>query len=642
MIHISKLERKLNLVRRELGLIGGSLKVIPIKKKNYSIEAAISFKNFHIEFKIDPNTDESWQNYSAIMDYSKQAGINNLVEEVCKKIIMHEVWHWKNDSIFGEIGCPIDLFHRAQMIDSVYSALERKGILKNIPDNESKNVLAAQVCNAFEDIVVNTNLAYEGLSDGLAVVYYDYGKANNGFQNFIEGFLKMQMHLWGKKHDQELIERFYTTDNPMAQKIDGAVNNALNDMGLYNSELPDSISLFRKPAKWNDLSYKMAWHLSELLEDPKNEANGAKPAATKTLIQKLKGLVSAKQGDSEGDSQEQNKEGKDETNAGEQQSPEDGEGEKMDIIPNIAESLDSEITPKEERQLVMAYHANNAGAPRFIPKTRILKLKYESFAKEVEINAKKDVEGFAMPLTPISHEAFSILEHDVQDIDFSKPIFDPESRFPRNLNFEVASDYYYISQPYTKKNERIPNIMFLFDCSGSMDDGSGNNLSGIVKSWREDSKYHYALLGAFGAIKWLKAKKIAPYLKYNVTMFSDTTKTSGWKGYNELEKAQELFFMPEFGGTHIDLNVLEPQLNESSAVILFITDGGIENWTSIKESFRKSINRHMLSYIQIKDKTSTGTDLESWGKPVYHIKAASDLDGLIIDLTKQSFKRHAL
>jgi hypothetical protein len=445
------------------------------------------------------------------------------------------------------------------------------------------------------------------------------------------------------------------------RKIESVVKDTLKGMGLYQQPLERVIERFRDPEEWNGLAYKMAWHLADLLKQPPGDGKKQgqqggqggdgnqqqKGGGIGDMLRKLLGKKpkdeqkqqDAGSGKPDGQEPPQNPQGP--QDAGQEPNEDDGP---QPLAPGIAQSLDDQFTPEAERQVVMHYYGKNAGPPACMPLPRVLKLAYEQFANAVEIRAKRPGDGFEMPLTPIRHEPFTPAEHDIQDLDFGKAIIDIESPFPGRVNFSVPADHYTVSHPYTLKKERLPDIMFLFDCSGSMNDSDrpgAQKLFQLPAGWTEDSKYHYALLGAFGAIKWLKAARLAPYVKYNATLFSNSTRTTGWRGYNELEKATELFWQPEFGGTSIRMDVLGKELDTDPSVILMISDGGIDNWGSIKTEFKKKTAKHLLSYIQIKDKTETGKDLAAWGRPVYHIDKAEDLDGLIIDLTKQTYKGHA-
>jgi len=612
MINLDDLKWKLNRIKREAGMIGGSLNILPIEQKNNHLEAAISLKNYKIELKVNPDLDEILLNDPDIKEYIDSKNITDPVNEICKQIMMHEIWHWKRNYLTGQIGCPTDIVNLNKLIENIYFTLEDEKVFEGMSENK-KQTVSNDVSNLFEDLLVNTNLDYEGKSSCLPLIYYDQAQENGEYGLVGEGFLKLQMQVWGGEKEKKLLSKFYS--DQYSKKTDEFVKKTLEDMGIKNLNKKETIKIFRNMDEWEQLSQGFAKNIADLLKEEKKE--------------------SKKEGN-----KSQNQEGKGDKNSDSSDSNEgDSDGNEL---PSIVKSLDREIDKEAEKTIVLAaYNGKEAGKaqpPKLIKQSRILSIMYEHMSEKIPIKASTQKEGYDMPLSPLSFENFDPQEHRIEDIDFSKIIADMESPFEKELNFQTPSHNYTIFAPYKKIKERLPDIMFLFDCSGSMSDGYGEHV--FDANWGMESKYHYALLGAFGALKWLKSERIAPYLKYNVTLFSNRTRTSGWKGYHEMEKAIEKFWEPEFGGTEIDMEVLTPELNVPPSVIIFITDGQIFEWSSIKDDFRMKTKKHMISYIEIKDRTNTGKDLKEWGCPVYHISKKEDLQGLIIDLTKQSFKKY--
>lgn len=52
MINVDKLRRSLNKVRRDAGLIGGSLTITPLEQAKKHVNASISMKNYEIIFQM--------------------------------------------------------------------------------------------------------------------------------------------------------------------------------------------------------------------------------------------------------------------------------------------------------------------------------------------------------------------------------------------------------------------------------------------------------------------------------------------------------------------------------------------------------------------------------------------------------------
>lgn len=626
MIDIGGLKWTLNKIKRDAGLIGGSLNVAPLRQEKKRIDAAISLKNYEINFQVDPSLDDILLNDPEVNRYLESCKVMNPVDEVCKKIVLHEIWHWKRNYLTGQIGCPTDMVSLNKLMESIYSTLKDENVFSGISDENKRLKITNDVSNLFEDLLVNTNLAYENESDCLSLVYYDQGLAEKEYGLVGEAFLKLQMSVWGSAEDKKLLSKFYS--EKYSEKTDGFVKKTLKDMGISGLGASEVVKVFRDMGEWERLSKSFAKNIAELL---KQELGGSG---------KKGDSQSGKGGDSKSGSSDSDKGDKGE-GSGNDPKDESSDSDKMGNFPAIAKSLDREVDEKAEKEIVLSCYGQEAGKacpPKLIKKSRVLSVVYDYMSEKIPIKASTQKEGFDLPIAPLSFENFDFEEHRIEDVDFSKVAADMDSPFGNELNFQVPNHSYTVFAPYKKVKERLPDVMFLFDCSGSMQDGSMEHVFGA--EWSVDSKYNYALLGAFGAVKWLKSEKIAPYLKYNATLFSNTTKSSGWKGYHELDKAVEKFWEPEFGGTEIDMNVLSPELDVPTCVIVFISDGGIFNWGSIKEDFRVKTKKHLVSYIQIKDETQTGKDLKQWGYPVYHVSKKEDLHGLIIDLTKQSFKKH--
>ncbi len=644
MIDFYHLRKGLNNLRRNEGMIGGSLNLAALENKEKNVEAQISFKNFIINFNINPKLDELWNNDYKIKEYCKSKDITDIVTTSCEKILLHEIWHWKKEELLKKIGCPTDIINLGKNLDACYKALENKNFFKDVTDDKLKVLYAKDFANMFEDVLVNANLFYEDLFDGLSVVYYDMGKKSNSYPLLGEAFIKLQMKLMNSKIDEDLISNFYSKDKNQIREIETVIDKTLEEMTVKDLPLKNVVEKFRNIDLWANMAYVFTYNMCDLMEknkdssgqegsSDKDEEDSEKEQEDKNKKGKGKKETKKEKGsfDSE-ENKEENKNDDEENNNG-------SFSEEKDQTMGLVKSLDDKLTEKEEKQIISHFASNGMGPPSFMSNEKVLKLNYDDLASEVVIKAKTKKEGFQMPLTPITHDLFDVKEHDFQEIDFSKPVVDLESRFDNNINFSVPDLQYTIESPYTKKKERLPDIMWLIDCSGSMADGGGNNILNDGKFWGEQSKYHYALLGLFGSIKWLKSQKIAPYLKYNVTMFSNATKTSGWNNYGQLSKSLDVCWTPQFGGTSIDLSVLESQLQKDPSVILFMSDGAIDNWERIKDSFRNLTEKHIVSYIQIKSKTQTGEDLAKWGKQVYTINKSEDLNDLIIDLTKQSYKK---
>ncbi len=589
MINLSELELKLNHFKKEEGLIGGAVRCIPIDNpEERRISAAISLNNFFMEFQVYPHIDEIYSEDPEIAAYMKTVEWNNPILQLCKAVFKHEIWHWKKDEFSGKIGCPTDSYHLAKNVDAAYRALKDANMLGENQSEEQKIDLADKFAGMFDDIMVNSNLGFEKQSDGLAIIYYDASK-QQGLDALAEAFCRLQMGIWGKQHDKQILSPLYTKEKEKSEKIAKVLDSIVQEWGIKDKDLEKYIKRFRNPEEWSNLAYILTQHLAKLFEKGGGSGGGA--------------------------------------------------GSEKEVVPQIVISLDAKSVPEQvEQQLAVESYKKKMPSPSCMSRNKFLRLVYTGLASEVKIVASSPEEGMAMPLTPLQHELFDIAQHDPQDIDFLRPVIDPESKFPKHLNFEVPVSHYTIQYLYTKGRGRIPDILFLCDDSGSMDSGGGGHIGG--SKWGDKSKYHHLLLGVFGAMNWLKKTGAAPYIKYNMTLFSNTTRSSGWIHYGEIANASDVLWSPQFGGTELNFGVINPHLSVPQCVILLFTDGGIWNWNNIKTKFINATSRHKLSYIEMQDRTDTGKDLHDAGHPVYHIGKTSDLEGLVIDVTKDSYQEY--
>ena len=595
MIDIWQIQHHLHLVKQREGLIGGSLHVSSLEGEERNIDARISFKNFVIDFNVNPRLDELWDSDENIKRYCQRRGIDDVVGEACETVLLHEVWHWKKEELTGKIGCPTDAPNLMRNVDAAYRALKDKGFFKDADSEEQKERYASDFAGMFDDLLVNSNLGYEGLSDTLSVVYYDMGIKRKVYAPLGEGFLKLQMAVFGSPEDKDLVSVFYTADEEKSKAIDGVVERTLSEMGMKDKPLSEMIAEFRKIERWKDLVYKFTYNMCDLYDKSQNGQGGG--------------------------------------------SKSDSHDKKGNQTMPIAVSLDHELSEKEEEEGLVKCYGKKGSPPDFMQRNKVLRLAYSHLAHDVVIKSVTRMTGLEMPIAPLTEQRFESAEHDVREIDFSRPRIDVESEFGGVINFTVPEDHYTVIASHTRKENALPNIMWLIDCSGTMNDGKEEFVFGVKDAWRVDSKYHYALLGVNGSVKWLRSQRIAPYIKYNVTLFSNSTETSGWQSYGTLDKALEVCWNPQFGGTHIDMKVLAPELMRDPSVIIFLSDGDIHNWKEIKDEFFQATRPHKLSFIQIKGRTTAGRDVASWGNPVYDIDQAQDLDRLIIDLTKQTYNQ---
>ena len=74
-------------------------------------------------------------------------------------------------------------------------------------------------------------------------------------------------------------------------------------------------------------------------------------------------------------------------------------------------------------------------------------------------------------------------------------------------------------------------------------------------------------------------------------------------------------------------------------MVYTISDGEIQNWSSIKNEFIKKAKEHYYFHLQIGPGNVMTNDLEKNGLEVVEIYNAQDLANKIIEITDSSFRR---
>jgi len=260
---------------------------------------------------------------------------------------------------------------------------------------------------------------------------------------------------------------------------------------------------------------------------------------------------------------------------------------------------------------------------------------YENLAPEVHIKTRLNRTSLSFPVVDYGYENYDPDSHEINRVNFKRMSVDFNSPFKNELkkciNFQVADHHYYINVPCKTGRRSFPDICLLIDTSGSMRDGGYH--TGIP--WGENSGYHYALLGLYGIIKYLEAEGIASSILWNVINFSDTTRASGWKTYQEIFQLKKHALTPQFGGTEIDVEILRKELSRDPCLVIVLSDGEIYNWEKIKFEMEEIIRPHYVSFIQIGKETKVGRDMQEFGVLVITVKKKEDISQLMVDLTKQ-------
>ena len=157
--------------------------------------------------------------------------------------------------------------------------------------------------------------------------------------------------------------------------------------------------------------------------------------------------------------------------------------------------------------------------------------------------------------------------------------------------------------------------------------------------WGDNSKYHYAILGFYGILKYLVKQDLLHVVDIGVINFSSRTIVSD----GSLEDAKRVLFSWQNEGTELDLSLLLDAMEKKIGkhIVYTISDGEVFNWDSIRDRFIVVMRRHYYFHIQLGVKSEMSEDLKRAGLHVYYVRRGRDLSNLMVDLTVKSYDDYA-
>lgn len=582
-----ELERRLIEDKNKFGLLGSSLKVLSLRLKIGHISENISVRDWTIEIKIDPE----WQPDEYVKHYLELIGENpnDMIYIVARDLLNHAAGHWEYP-YRSRRGCPYNIEHHELIADATMRALRELGKIEPVSDDAESRFgkrkkipfLVTYVANAFEDFCINPNIAFvNGGYPGVSIFFYDQGISNKGkFTPFYEAFVKLNMELYGTDADYSLLSRFYEN----SEEVKDAVKSVISEFSLGNN-LEKNVKILFYKASWDEMAYRFAYHMGKLLDE--------KLEVPKELLL--------------------------------------GESNPFD------EKLED---PVEVGRLLVKRHKEGREAPSYLTPFESLDLFYQRLAAEIPVIAETSRKSLTFPLVYYGYETFNKDKHNPEDINPTRIGLDIKDK-KVDISFQVPKYHLDIQVPAKEFSRGFPDIAYIIDTSYSMlesIDGDGGKT--IFNSpWRDRSKYHYALLGLYGSLKYIETRKISPFIRYEIFNFSDKTLSLGRPiTSRELFELKKLALSPQFNGTKLDIDKLKSEIYKEPSVVIMLSDGEIYNWDDIKRDFKKLVEPHLFSFISIGSSSSASNDIKNWGKPVYKVEKGSDITRLMIDLTKHSYR----
>jgi len=539
------------------------------------VEAKLKKPNHpHFKAKTNLETGEIYINYDDRYPFD--------LERTTKDLTRHEINHHGAGQYAG---CPrsVDLSTKA-IYEPIYSVLSEKGFSRaDIRYTE----------NALEDSLLHCDLHQDTALNGITDFFRDNGEVSpkQKVGEFYSAHILLNTFLWGNKKQKRTLAK-YLEQTPEVQET---VRNFVHRLGLQN---------LRKD------SVKNRERLREFLMDEKNWPEISKVYAEEFSRLMKPGYARPLPNDS---------------GAGTKGREDEDDSDEGNEFQKQRESREYKLKRIDEGE------TDKTGIPKWIDKDEALKEIYRRKANSLLIRASGSSPQRSIPVVRLG----------------SKP-YDPARNSPAHvrpkLNLETGEIDLVIPRttinfplPSRPDNSGFPtNKWIIADCSGSMAhslEGSSGNDS--VIPWGNNSKYHSLVSSIFGHHKFLSASGLATG-EIGLIVYSDEGNTRVARG---ISASEDLVIHPEFGLTYLDMDVVEREIKGKDNLVFTISDGDFDNWGDIQKRFLNFAERQKAFFhLQIGKDGSCVKDIRTRGLPVVPILRSTDLENILIDLTKSQRK----
>ncbi|MBU2561744.1 MAG: hypothetical protein KKD17_05595 [Nanoarchaeota archaeon] len=568
------------------------VKVVPVGGSN-TVSASINHTNKEISVEVGDDWDIL--QYDKVRRFAERLKIRNPYRMVMDNIGFHEVGHHRLKNDVDGLGCPENLKGKEVCVDAVSREMLAAGMFSQGGALYLENLVA--------DVIDNLNCSNYTHLNGLSMFFGEQAELNKGkFSPLYEAFVKLNMQLWGRKKQKQLLSEYYTND----EVVDEVVTDCIREVGLTDVK-SDNLGLLFDKERWPATFSGFAKHLVKLMDQDVPEF--------------LPGSGSGGKG---------------------YELPVEFDGEGRFDPGKIDDPLMKRVLDNDNMKKVMQRrNEDGEGLPSFVEDWNALDYFYQAQASELYIKAESPRKGESMPISPIQARPFDTEKDSIEDILFGRILLDEEGK----PCFAVPRSHVEMTQKYKKSIKSYPELnIAVLDNSRSMTEEA--NEKGVGRTnivpWGDNSKYHYALLTYYGVEKALHRMGVATRTRYNMITFSGRTEATGEKAYDDRLQIKKRMLQPEFGNTtEIDVGVLARNARQPESVLMTISDGEIWNWTDIKDDFRRVISDKFYVHFQIGEDTEATRDIESWGGTVVRITDASQMPKKAIDITQKFYRSYA-
>lgn len=540
--------------------------------------------------------------------------------QTAKTLTEHEIGHWKM--------CPYDLSYHLEIVSNVIEVVKQKLPQINLSEKPMQNGFIHEITNIFEDIIDNLFIDEQNFSE----IYASTSISNKGkISKDFQFALGVQLQLWGNDEDYKLLM-------PVIEKEPyQSATDYLKEIGINKN---DSISTKRKifgyKNDWAEQAGKFTKYYLKYYDpnDKKNKKSQNQNGNQQEQQQEGKG-----QGSRKGQKSEENKEGK---GSGQGQGNEQGEGQKQGkgnkegneendeeptiIIDNNPFDEDIKDINKVKRALGQIANRKGMGPAQKISRNIIkdnitsVDILLDSISPEIEIKHKKENEGYGFPLIPLTKKF-------IGEDDISASILGVGVDQCGEPNLEVGKMHFPINIHGTEKAKQIPDFLYIVDDSGSMGDLNVGD------------KYFMAMMGLYGTKNWLAKNGHIDYVNFGLIQFSKSTRAWGFDKFEYAYKMKQLILNPEGGGTVLNIDTTKKLIHNHNKklIIIMLSDGAINNWSSINTDFINLIRPHQFTFLGIGDLGNAGYELKGKGFNAIPINNVSKLHEIVIDVATSSY-----
>jgi hypothetical protein len=567
---------------------------------------------------------------------------------VIKSITRHEIKHIK-DERHPRGACPRTIDTHIELYNVATDVLFPKGYTGND---------VQYIVNAFEDVVVNVNEAHDFNNEGMVRFYEDQFEAtqnkaklakskaklantkekSKGSSTFYEAFVKLQQAI-NQNKNKKMLNRFYMHDKEVKRTLDNFFQNSgLNQYKTNITVKGKEVTIRDREAildyinnekNWKGLVKIFCEEFSRLMTPGyAMPIPGLSGSGTKGRENEEKNKEDNKK-DSNAESEKENKNEK-KKDSDSKKSKKDGAIAWGQLEGGNA--FDKQMKdPETRKDLAWKEFREGKSPPKWQDYFEALDGVYEKLARRLNFKVEDFTNSTKMPIMYYGKKEFDPSRDRSRKLTFG---FDDAGK----ISLKKRKWHEDIPLEYKVSNKGFPEIRFvLLDTSGSMESSPDmNDEVGDKKfiPWGTNSKYHYALLGWYGFVEYLKRNHLLKKTNVSLANFSDSTILA-----NGLDEAKKIALKPQFQNTKIDENVIKKMFDNRDMLMFTISDGHIDNWYKIGKKFIENAKKHKYFHLQIGDPNNFSEALENNGFPVYYIKGDNDLWKKVIEISDHMYRK---